>query len=65
MREDVALAAIVGNERYGSGNGSGGLLNLLDLMVYGAAIETGLPILCTGNDFAATDAMIHPASRIG
>lgn len=64
MRENVALAAIAGNERYGTGNGRGGTLNMLDLMVYGAARETGLPILCTGKDFAATDAVIHIASRL-
>lgn len=50
---------------FGKGNGDGGLLNMLDLMVYGVAKITGLPILCTGNDFASTDAIIHPASRIG
>lgn len=65
MREAVALAAVAGNERYGTGNGRGGKLNLLDLMVYGAAIETGLPILCTGKDFASTDALNHHASRVG
>ena len=65
FRVDTGLAAAAANERYGSGNGRGGKLNMLDLMVYATAIETGLPILCTGKDFAATDALIHPASRIG
>lgn len=55
-----AFAAV---ERYGRGNGRGGKLNLLDLMVYGMARRTRRPILCTGRDFAATDAAIHPASR--
>lgn len=59
---DVAVAA---NPRFGSGNGSGAKLNLLDLMVYAVAKVENLPILCTGNDFASTDAAIHPASRIG
>ncbi|HEX7854970.1 MAG TPA: type II toxin-antitoxin system VapC family toxin [Sphingobium sp.] len=48
---------------YGRGNGSGGLLNLLDLMVYAVAKESGEPLLCTGKDFAATDIALHGASR--
>ena len=60
-----ASAASAANVRYGSGNGDGGLLNMLDLMVYGVARGLGVPILCTGNDFASTDALLHPASRIG
>jgi ribonuclease VapC len=48
---------------YGSGNGDSGPLNFGDLMVYGIAKVRGLPILCTGKDFPATDAKIHPASR--
>lgn len=60
-----ANAAALGAEAYGTGNGKGGLLNLLDLMVYGVAKVAGLPILCTGNDFAQTDVAIHPASRAG
>ena len=53
------------NLRYGKGIGSGGVLNLLDLMVYAVAKERGQPLLCTGNDFATTDLVIHPASRVG
>jgi ribonuclease VapC len=41
------------------------VLNLLDLMVYAVAKERGMPLLCTGNDFATTDLAIHPASRVG
>lgn len=59
----IAEAAVAANSSYGSGNGRGGKLNMLDLMVYGAAKTTGRPILCTGKDFASTDAAIHPASR--
>ncbi|KPF65679.1 hypothetical protein IP88_13335 [alpha proteobacterium AAP81b] len=59
----AADAAVAANARFGSGNGRGGPLNLLDLMVYGIAKARGLPILCTGKDFAATDALLHPASR--
>lgn len=51
------------NARYGSGNGRGGALNLLDLMVYAVAKERGEPLLRTGKDFAATDLELHAASR--
>lgn len=59
----AAAEAVAANARYGSRGGLGGPLNMLDLMVYGAAKEAGLPILCTGKHFTATDALIHPASR--
>lgn len=59
----AAAAAVAANELYGSGSGRGSPLNLLDLMVYGVARVTGLPILCTGFDFARTDIAIHPSSR--
>ena len=58
-----AKAATIANAAFGSGNRRGGTLNLLDLMVYACAKVEGRPILCTGRDFAATDADIHPASR--
>ncbi|MEO0500816.1 MAG: type II toxin-antitoxin system VapC family toxin [Pseudomonadota bacterium] len=48
---------------YGKGNGRGGKLNLLDLMVYAVAKVEDEPLLCTGRDFAATDMILHPASR--
>lgn len=48
---------------HGKGCGSGGTLNLLDLMVYAVAQERGEPLLCTGKDFAATDLTLHAASR--
>lgn len=60
---DCAAAAAVASALYGKGNGLGGLLNILDLMVYATAKVMRLPILCTGKDFAATDAILHPASR--
>lgn len=62
---EVAQQAVAANVRYGIGNGVGGTLNMLDLMVYATARHHRLPILCTGMDFAATDAKIHPASRMG
>ncbi len=58
-----ARIAVGANARYGSGNGRGGSLNLLDLMVYAVARERGEPLLCTGRDFAATDLELHVASR--
>ena len=57
---DVARQA---NTRFGIGAATNGSLNLLDLMVYACAKVEERPILCTGRDFAATDAAIHPASR--
>lgn len=45
------------------GKGGGGPLNFGDLMVYAVHKRTGLPILCTGRDFADTDAVLHAASR--
>ena len=59
----AAEAATTANEKFGSGNGRGGPLNFLDLMVYAAAKVENLPLLCTGKGFAATDAHLHPASR--
>lgn len=61
--KDHASIAIEAEARYGSGNGNGGTLNLLDLMVYAVASERGEPLLCTGKDFAATDLALHAASR--
>lgn len=61
---DAALSAEA-HRLYGRGNGRGGKLNMLDVMVYCMARRTRRPILCTGRDFASTDAAIHPASRIG
>jgi ribonuclease VapC len=49
---------------YGKGNGRGGLLNLLDLMVYAVAKERAEPLLCTGKDFTTTDLDVHAASRL-
>ena len=61
--EKMASAAARANVKYGTGNGLGGLLNMLDLMVYAAADTMELEILCTGADYPSTDAKIHPASR--
>ena len=61
--EDHAQRVLEAIPLYGKGNGRGGLLNLLDLMVYAVAKERGEPLLCTGKDFAATDLEVHAASR--
>ena len=60
----AAMVAVDANPVHGSGNGRGGRLNMLDLMVYGMAKVDGLPILFTGKDFPLTDAQLHPASRL-
>ena len=60
-----ASQAIDANLHHGKGMGQGGKLNLLDLMVYAVARARGEPVLCTGRDFAATDLVLHPASRAG
>lgn len=59
---EQARVASEANARYGKG--MGGPLNLLDLMVYAVAKDRGAPILFTGRDFSATDALVHPASRL-
>lgn len=63
FNEDHAMKVREAIPLYGKGNGSGGLLNLLDLMVYAVAKDRGEPLLCTGKDFAATDITLHKASR--
>ncbi len=63
LTPEQARIACAANATHGSGLGQGGVLNLIDLMVYAVAIDRGEPILCTGRDFATTDAAIHPASR--
>jgi ribonuclease VapC len=60
--QDAALS-VEAHRLHGRGNGSGGKLNMLDIMVYCMARRLNRAILCTGRDFASTDASIHPASR--
>lgn len=50
--------------RYGKGRQNRAQLNIVDLMVYGIAKRLDAPILCTGRDFAETDARIHASSRL-
>jgi ribonuclease VapC len=51
---DLASRAMSGWRRYGKGRHPAGL-NFGDCFTYALADRTGYPVLCTGNDFAATD----------
>ena len=62
---DHAATAASAQIAFGKGNGRGGVLNLLDLMVYALTKDSGMALLCTGGDFASTDVLIHPSSRAG
>jgi ribonuclease VapC len=49
-----------GWRRYGKGRHPAGL-NFGDCFTYALAERTGYPVLCTGDDFAATDiALVSP-----
>jgi ribonuclease VapC len=61
--EDAMLVPAA-HQQHGRGNGLGGKLNLLDVMVYCMARRLERPILCAGQDFVPTGIMLHPASRI-
>jgi uncharacterized protein with PIN domain len=57
---DLAARAMSGWRRYGQGHHPAGL-NFGDCCTYALAERTGHPVLCTGNDFAATDiAVLRP-----
>jgi ribonuclease VapC len=60
---DLAARAMSGWRRYGKGRHPAGL-NFGDCFTYALAERTGHPVLCTGNDFAATDiAVVRPPPR--
>jgi ribonuclease VapC len=62
---DLAARAMSGWRRYGKGRHPGGL-NLGDCFTYALADRTGHPVLCTGDDFAATDiAVVRPGRAPG
>lgn len=66
MDVDVAAAdrALSGWRRYGKGRHSAAL-NVGDCCAYALAERTGIPLLCTGDDFAATDLeVIRPTSQL-
>ena len=58
---DLAARAMSGWRRYGKGRHPAGL-NFGDCFTYALAERTGYPVLCTGDDFAATDI---PVTRPG
>lgn len=51
---DLAARAMSAWRRYGNGRHPAGL-NFGDCFTYALAEQTGHPVLCTGDDFAATD----------
>jgi ribonuclease VapC len=60
---DLAARAMSGWRRYGKGRHTAGL-NFGDCFTYALAEQTGHPILCTGDDFAATDvSVVRPWSE--
>ena len=57
---DLAARAMSGWRRYGKGRHPAGL-NFGDCFTYALAEQTGHPVLCVGDDFAATDiAVVRP-----
>jgi ribonuclease VapC len=57
---DLAARAMSGWRRYGKGRHRAGL-NFGDCFTYALAEQTGHPVLCTGDDFAATNvAVVRP-----
>lgn len=59
---DLAARAISGWRRYGKGRHPAAL-NFGDCFTYALAERTGRPVLCTGDDFAATDiTVVRPSS---
>jgi ribonuclease VapC len=62
---DLADRAMSGWRRYGKGRHRAGL-NFGDCFTYALAERTGHPVLCVGDDFAATDiAVVRPQPEPG
>jgi ribonuclease VapC len=62
---DLAARAMSGWRRYGKGRHPAAL-NFGDCFTYALAERTGYPVLCAGNDFAATDvAVVRPGPAPG
>ncbi len=57
---DSAERALGAWRRYGEGRHRAGL-NFGDCFVYALAERSGLPVVCTGEDFVATDLEVLPA----
>ena len=61
---DLADRAMSGWRRYGKGRHPAGL-NFGDCFTYALADRTGHPVLCTGDDFAATDiTVVRPGTEL-
>ena len=61
---DLADRAMSGWRRYGKGHHPAAL-NFGDCFTYALAERTGYPVLCTGDDFAATDiAVVRPGRAL-
>lgn len=61
---DLAARAMSGWRRYGKGRHPAGL-NFGDCFTYALAERTGHPVLCTGDEFAATDiTVVRPGSAV-
>ena len=59
--KEMAARAISAWRRYGKGRHPAGL-NFGDCFTYALAEQTGRPVLCTGDDFSATDLpVLRPA----
>ena len=63
---DASLAhrALEGWRRFGKGRHPASL-NLGDCYAYALAVDRGLPVLCVGDDFAATDVAVAPVASPG
>ena len=59
VTSETALDALEGWRAYGKGRHPAAL-NLGDCFTYALAKRRRAPILCTGNDFARTDAAVEP-----
>lgn len=59
---DLVARAMSAWRRYGKGRHPAGL-NFGDCFTYALAERTGHPVLCTGNDFAATDIPVRCPGR--
>lgn len=59
---DLAERALGAWRRYGKGRHRAAL-NFGDCFVYALAERTGLPVLCTGSDFATTDVEVLTGRR--
>jgi ribonuclease VapC len=61
----TADLAVDGWRRYGKGRHAAGL-NFGDCFAYALATDTGGAVLCTGDDFASTDAdVVRPSRELG